>query len=306
MQSNGKHQVARCHKYHCTYPLSAFINNFVTCISRALDQFNLEIQSLTQACKEQSDEIEMLQNVMREQVQRSKVISSQEENAFHELNALDRDAYNFTEESHHISNLCSSVFSEIDSLSRVKLISIPFHIDASQNGRYPLINNLRLAYRTNEKANLNREEINAAWVQAAQLVAFTCGLYPNFQSSLIRIIPLSYPCAKIQMLTTLSDGDVKSKHVYNLGWDLQAGADDDHIPTTSLLAFLSLFSDLVAHISSTSNYESPPFEMTECSIDGADVTKLRDTDSAWSSVVYCLARNLHWLSLLPVNVPCLL
>jgi hypothetical protein len=267
----------------------------------------LEIQALTQACKEQTNEIEMLKSLMQEQVQRSKVISSQEENAFHELNALDRDAYNFTEESHHIGNMCSSVFTEIDSLSRVKLISIPFHIDASQNGRYPLINNLRLAYRTNEKANLNREEINAAWVQAAQLVAFTCGLYPNFHSSLIRIIPLSYPCAKIQMLTTPSDGDVKSKHVYNLGWDLQAGADDkNHIPTISLVAFISLFSELASHISSASNYEAPPFEMTRYSIDGADVTKLLDTDPAWSSVVYCIARNLHWLSKLPVNGPCIL
>lgn len=275
-------------------------------LHRALDQFNLEIQALTQACNEQEDEIRMLQNVLQQQIERSKAISSQEENAFYELNALERDAHNFTEESHHISNLCSSVFTEIDSLSRVKLISIPFRIDISPNctGRYPLINNLRLAYRTNEKANLHREEINAARSQAGQLVAFTCGLYPEFRTSLIRIIPLSYPCAKIQMLTTPSGGDGKSKHVYNLGWDIQTGLDDaSHIPTPSLMAFLSLFSDLASHILSDSNYQYPPFEMTHSSIDGQDVTNLLSTDSAWSSVVYCIACNLSWLSKLPVEMP---
>lgn len=283
--------------------LSYLISGIFCLTNRALDQFNQEIQALTQACKEQEDEIKLLQNVMQEQIQRSTTISSQEENAFHELNALERDTYNFIEESHHISNMCSSVFTEIDSLSRVKLISIPFQIDTSQNGRYPLINNLRLAYRTNEKANLHRKEINAAWVQAAHLLAFTIGLYPNFQSSLIRIIPLSYPCAKIQILTTPSGRDGKRNHVYNLGWEQADEDDTNHIPTPSLLAFLSLFSDLASHVLSESNYQAPPFEMTHRSIDGADTTKLLDTDPVWSSVVYCIACNLHWLSKLPVKMP---
>ena len=267
---------------------------------------------MEQACQEQEEEIKTLQIVMREQIQRSKSIDAQEQNAFHELNALEREAYNFNEESHHISNMCSSVFTEIDSLSRVKLISIPFRMDVSQHqtGRYPLINNLRLAYRTSEKANLYRKEINAAWVQAAQLVTFTCGLYPDFPS-LIRIIPLSYPCAKIQLLAAPSSGgDGKTKLVHNLGWDEQASADDvKHIPTAALIAFLSLLSDLTSFIiskSGTNVCEPPPFEMTRCSIDGADVTKLLDSDSAWSSVVYCIACNLHWFSQLPVRVPCVL
>ena len=267
---------------------------------------------MEQACKEQEQEIVMLQNVMREQIQRSKAIDAQEQTAFHELNALEREAHNFNEESHHISNMCSSVFTEIDSLSRVKLMTIPFRIGISQHqtSRYPLINNLRLAYRTNEKANLHRKEINAAWVQAAQLVAFTCGLYPDFPS-LIRIIPLSYPCAKIQIMgAPSSGGEGKTKLVYNLGWDEQASADDvKHISTAALMAFLSLLSDLASYIMSESGTnvdETPPFEMTRYSIDGADVTKLLDSDSAWSSVVYCMACNLHWLSMLPVRVPCIL
>lgn len=272
-----------------------------------MDQFNLEIQALTQACKEQEDEIRMLQNVLEEQTTRSQALDSQEQSAFHELNSLERDVHNFTEESRHISSMCSSVFAEIESLSKVKLISIPFDIDVSQSGSYPLINRLRLAYRTNEKAKLRCEEINAAWVQAAQLVSFTCGLYPHCNSSVIRIIPLSYPCAKIQMLTRPSDGDGKSKQVYNLGWDGPVSTDKvHHMPTHSLVAFLSLLNDLVSCILSESNHEGPPFEMTESSIDGADVTKFSDSDPAWSSVVYCMACNLQWLSKLPVQMPCIL
>ena len=295
--------------YHSIICILRFSYILVLITDRALDQFHQEIQVLTQACKEQEHEIRMLQNLAQEQIERSKTIDTQEANAFYDLNSLERDAHNFTEESHHLSNMCSSVLTEIDSLSRIKLISIPFHIEVSHSpaGRYPLINNLRLAYRTNEKANLHRAEINAAWVQAAQLVTFTCGLYPNFHSTLIRIIPLSFPCAKIQILAASSGTNEKYNHVYNLGWD-KCARDDimDHIPTSSLIAFLSLLSDFVAHILSETKYDAPPFEMTQSSIDGSDVSQFLDSDPAWSSVVYCLACNLNWLSKLPVKPPCIL
>jgi hypothetical protein len=45
--------------------------------------------------------------------------------------------------------------------------------------------------------------------------------------------------------------------------------------------------------------------MTQCSIDSVDVTCLGDTDTAsWSSVVFCIAVNLQWLSqlVLPSDV----
>ena len=247
---------------------------------------------------------------MQEQQRRSKALSSQEQDAFHELNALERDVYNFNEESHHVGNMCASVLNEIDALTRVKLISTPFCIELSKNnrGRYPLINNLRLAYRTSAKANLHKEEINAAWVQAAQLLAFTCGLYPDFHTSTISIIPLSYPCAKIQILT--ASGDDTGKHVYNIGWDILSSEDQaNHIPSPSLVAFLSLLSHLASRITGTnrSALSRPPFEMTQSSIDSVDVTKLLDSDTAsWSAVVYCIAENLQWLSRLSMRMPSIL
>ena len=47
----------------------------------------------TSPCKEQEQEIIMLQNVMREQIERSKAMDAQEQTAFHKLNALEREAH---------------------------------------------------------------------------------------------------------------------------------------------------------------------------------------------------------------------
>ena len=280
---------------------------------RAIDSFQLESEALVKACIEQEKELRFLQNLMNEQRNRTDVITAQEDMVLQSLNALEIDAHNFGEESHLVTNMCSSVMDEIDAMSRVKLISIPFnvavdwsHVGGSQKaGRYPTINGLRLAYRINEKAGLGREEINAAWVQAAQLIAFACGLNPSFTSSDTRVIPLSHPCAKI--LTTNSSG---GQNVYNLGWDTLNFVDhSDHIPHDSLICFLSVLNQLTSHVLAMADWNGyalgmrrPPFQMTQRSIDTVDVIKLADSDmAAWSSVVFCIAANLGWLSKLPMG-----
>ena len=114
------------------------------------------------------------------------------------------------------------------------------------------------------------------------------------------------------MTSTSSGCDDASKSVYHLGWGMQACTDPgNHMPPPSLIAFLLLLSRLVSHILSEFNqdvgFSHPPFEMTPSSIDSVNVTKLLDSDTAsWSSVVYCIAVNLHWLSQLPVRMPCIL
>ncbi|KAL7524698.1 hypothetical protein ACHAXR_000679 [Thalassiosira sp. AJA248-18] len=218
-------------------------------------------------------------------------------------------------------------------MSRVRLMSIPFTIrvavdeweehdddailgqkkkkatSTTAGGRYPTINNLRLAYRTNEKAGLHRDEINAAFSNAAQLMAFTLGLYPSLITSTIRIIPI-HPCAKI--LVNLPEG----QSVHNLGFDTTTAAADvdqqqpnHHVPTQSITLFLVLLSELSCHIiqnatgvAAATHHQPPPFSMTEFSIDNVDVTKLADSNtSAWSSVVFCIAANLRWLSELKIG-----
>ena len=45
------------------------------------------------------------------------------------LNALEIDSHNFGEESNLVTKQYSAVMDEIDALSKVKLASIPFHIN---------------------------------------------------------------------------------------------------------------------------------------------------------------------------------
>jgi hypothetical protein len=212
-------------------------------------------------------------------------------------------------------------------MSNVQLLSIPFTIRTKKDGGggYPTINNLRLAYRINSKAGLYHNEIDAAFVQAAQLVVFTIGLYPNFSTSgIIRLIPI-HPCAKI--LVHLSEDDdigQSQSSVHNLGFDTAATTINNndemelsniHVPTQSITLFLVILSQLCSHILTCNNHQlprqkdddddyQPPFPMTECSIDGVDVTNLKESNTAaWSSVIFCIAANLQWLSELRSDLP---
>mmetsp|Transcript_13956 Transcript_13956/g.25249 ORF Transcript_13956/g.25249 Transcript_13956/m.25249 type:complete len:246 (-) Transcript_13956:74-811(-) len=238
-------------------------------------------------------------------------ISDQEDEVLHELNALEIDACNFREESHIVSKSCTVVENEIDAMSRVRLMAIPFHITINcennqLSGRYPTINNLRFAYRINEKVGLGREEINAAFSNAAQLIAFALGLCPSsLITSTIRIIPI-HPCAKI--LVNLPEG----QSVHNLGFDtVNQTANSNHVPSRSITLFLVLLSQVSAHILTETDQiasgatSQPPYPMTEFSIDGVDLTKLADSNKmAWSSVIFCIAANLRWLSELEIGQAC--
>ena len=272
--------------------------------SSAIESFQHELDTLVNACDKQRKELRILHNLMQNQLEWSMPISEEEDivhhHHHHDLNALEIEARNFLEESHFVSNKCSAVESEKDAISHVKLMSIPFKIriidfNNKPRGGYPTINNLRLAYRINEKAGLRRDEINAAFVNTAQLLAFTLGLYPSLNaSSIIRIIPI-HPCAKI--LVNLPDG----QSVHNLGFDTTNNIMElSHVPSRSIALFLVLMSQLSSHILTFKNQiviAEPPFQMTECSIDSVNVAKLTDSDiAAWSSVVFCIAANLRWLS----------
>lgn len=258
---------------------------------------------------------------MHDQLIRSDILSLEEDNIYHNLNALEIETGNFVEESHSVNKSYELVQSEIDAMSNVQLFSLPFKIRTKKDGGYPTINNLRLAYRINAKAGLYHNEIDAAFVQAAQLAVFAIGLYPNFSTSgIIRLIPI-HPCAKI--LVHLSDDDFgqQQSSVHNLGFYIttttvnndEMELSNTHVPTRSITLFLVILSQLCSHILTCNNHQlmrqkddddHPPFPMTECSIDGVDVTNLKESNTAaWSSVVFCIAANLQWLSELRSDLP---
>ncbi len=261
----------------------------------------MELDALTNVCNEREKELRLLQNLMQEQNDRSKVISALEDNFFQELNTLEMNALNFSEESHFLSKQCSTVMDEIQSMSNVKLMSIPFKVvvQSQSSGYYPTINNLRLAYRTNEKSQLTLEEINCAWAQVAQLVNSVCGLN-NFNSPTIRLIPLSRPCAK---LLTNKSGD---QRVHNLGCEpISVPGHRSIVPKDSLVSFVSLMSQLTSHVifNGIADESTLPNPMSNHSINNINVTKIVDSDVArWSCVVFCIAENLSWLSKLPVGI----
>lgn len=121
--------------------LSSTHNNlFVS--SSAIDSFQHELDALANACNEQRTEMNILQNLMQDQFFRSDILS----HIYHNLNALEIETRNFVEESHLVNNSYELVQSEIDAMSNVQLLSIPFKIRTKKDGGYPTINNLRLAY----------------------------------------------------------------------------------------------------------------------------------------------------------------
>jgi len=266
----------------------------------AIESFEHELATLEHACLEQENELRTLQSLMHDQVNRSDAIAEREKILCQDWNDLEIDTHNFQEESHRISKKCSAVETEIQAIRDVHLLSLQFRIRAGWDensktgeGQYPTINYLRLAYRTNEKAGLKKEEINAAFSHAAQLLSFAAGFYPNAGlNSTLRVIPIQ-PTAKI--LVSLPEG----RSVHNLGCEEGSGPLPKHVPCQSLTLFLVMMSQLCDHVQ-TANVEQRyelPYDMEDAKIDGVDVTKLKETDTAsWSSVVFCLAANLKWLS----------
>lgn len=150
---------------------------------------------------------------------------------------------------------------EIDKLAAADLSLFSLVID-KRGLRYPLINELRLAF--SPKGDLGWEEIQAAWGQVAQLL-----LFMNLQKKDWRIIPLTL-CAKI----------IHEKQVYNLG--------------NSRSCMAGALKALVRMLEGTSKQ---PFPMTASTIGDVGVAQLPNTDHpGWSRVVHYLACNLQHLS----------
>ncbi|EJK44897.1 hypothetical protein THAOC_36527 [Thalassiosira oceanica] len=239
----------------------------------AIESFQHELANLEHACLEQENELRTLQSLMHDQINRSDIIAEREKNLWQEWNDLEIDTHNFQEESHRISKKCSVVETEIQAIRDVHLLSLQFRIRAEWDenaktgeGRYPTINDLRLAYRTNEKAGLKKRR---------SMLRF-------------RMLPSSYPLQLdyIRMLGSIQRCDEGSSGPLS-------------VPCQSLTLFLLMLSQLCDHVQ-TVNAErrsEPPYDMKDAKIDGVDVTKLEESDTAsWSSVVFCLAANLKWLS----------
>lgn len=283
-------------------------------LARVESSFLSEIQSLEEACRQQEGELLMLQSVRKQQSSLSKELDLSERELSAERNGLEVSSRAFDNNQDQLYRFLVEVEGEVDRLSScsIRLPSLLFdlHVDKERGRLYPMINELRLAYRP--KGDIQWEEIQAAWSLAAQLLLCVANVF-HFQSRHWRIIPLSN-CSKLLFYPpksslkegspTKNEGKASSEQasVYNLGHPLTNSAK-------AMLVWNALLHQLCNHVvDSTQKALSDglidagvvppiPFPMTSVQIGPIVMTDLDANDDAgWSKAIHCMCSNLLWLS----------
>lgn len=217
---------------------------------------------MSQAIEQEEQELSHLEQLKREQEQISLELDGMETSLAREENELELEAQAMSHTQSQLCNMLELAQLETEKLAVADLSLFSLTID-ERGLRYPLINDLRLAF--SPKGDLGWEEIQAAWSQVAQLLLFI-----DVHQREWRIIPLT-PRAKI----------IHVKTVYNLGKDM-----------TSMAKSLKALATLLE----SSNIPLP-FPITKDSIGDVLIAQLPNSDHpAWSRFVHYLACNLQHLS----------
>mmetsp|Transcript_8302 Transcript_8302/g.16674 ORF Transcript_8302/g.16674 Transcript_8302/m.16674 type:complete len:427 (+) Transcript_8302:63-1343(+) len=264
-------------------------------------QHNLrqELARLGQICKEEESELKNLTNLFQDAMAVSKHLDDLQWSMNEEANALELETHAFENEEQQIMTSLIEVQSEVDRLSskgiRFPTRALDLRVDSARGLRYPLINELRLAYRP--KGDVEWGEIQSAWALAAQLLLQSATLL-DFQSRHWRIVPLSQ-CAKI---IYHPPGGEKRGSVYNIGHESSKCNE-------ALIAWNALLCEVVQHASRTiqasvekglvdpQTVEKLPFEQTSQKIGGVPLRHLDvNDDASWSRVVHFMSCNLLWLA----------
>lgn len=261
-----------------------------------------EIQDLHSSQTDQREELLRFRKLYQDQHRMSKELDQMEEVIEEEGSALELEARAFDNDQEQMSRRLCDLEAEIESISSSEIgwpsLLITLQIDSSGR-RYPLINELRLAY--GPRGDLEWPEVQAAWSLAAQLLKIIGTLF-QFPSPEWKIVPLAQ-CAKLIRYPKAQGGsDTTSPIVYNLG--------HPHTRTSeALLAWNTLLYEVVedtsakmkqAHKEGLLDHSSiliAPYVMTCDTIDGIALKQLMEHDHAcWAQVIHCLSANLQWLS----------
>ena len=259
-------------------------------ITRTEESFREEIAVLAATCKQHEQELHQLQNLFKEQALLSQELDKVDDYLEEERNRLQIEAHAFGHVQYQLTRSLRDAQREIEALSTVSLHSALFHLVVDKRGiRYPLINDLRLAFRP--KGDVQWTEISAAWSQAAQLLLLVAASV-KFRSKDWRIVPLT-SCAKLIHL------DGKHRAVYTLGGNDNPESQHPTKMCMSLRAMNALLDQLCRHVSTLQQTGTHPlpYETTRNRIGRFELSHLDDgNDSGWSSVIHCMASNLQWLS----------
>jgi Apg6 BARA domain len=290
------------------------------------DAFRREIAILRDAVSQQESDIGRLAQLQREQGRAIQNLRQARTALEEERNNVEINARAFDSDHFLLSRALVDVQGKVDRLSsnQIRLLSTMFEltVDKDRGLRYPLINDLRLAYRP--KGDVQWDEIQGAWSLAAQLLLSVATVY-SFQSKNWKIVPLSN-CAKLiyteggespdasgrsvakaSAKVTAPTGKATPKSrsmVFNLGHPRTDGS-------RALMAWNALLHAVIQHatvqmhkavedgiLESASALPSVPYEMSSPGQIG-DATLARinpKDDAAWSKAIHCMSSNLLWLS----------
>lgn len=270
--------------------------------------FRDEIWALEQECNRQEAEVDHLKSLRREQLEIAEDLAEAEYELEVQRNALELEARAFNNDQEQLFQSLQDIHEEVDKLS--SSISLPsilldLQVDKERGLRYPLINELRLAYRP--KGDIKWNEIQVAWSLAAQLLLVVGTLF-HYPSEQWKIIPLSN-CAKLIFFSkaTTSNDEATAGGADGTG-SSRKGATVFHLghPKTNgskaLKAWNTLLHQVILHVNQTQEKESLqfpklPFLISSHTIGNIDLNHLNENDDAgWSRAIHFMASNLLWLS----------
>ncbi|KAL7574944.1 hypothetical protein ACA910_010767 [Epithemia clementina (nom. ined.)] len=267
-----------------------------------LQNYSREIEAMKETCRIQTDETAELLRLQNMQKIISQELDDVEWNVEEHQNFLELEARSFDNAEEQAWKQLSESAAELEQLASTRIqlpaMLIDLKVDKERGLRYPLINELRLAYRP--KGDVDKIEIQLAWSLAAQLL-LACGSLLQYQSQHWKIVPLSTGAKLIGKAAKSSSND-KDFIVYNLGHPKA------NRPET-LLAWNDLMHGVVQHaicvlnearkneLVEVSSLGEPPFTSSNAEIGGINLLQLdANDDSGWSRAIHCISSNLLWLS----------
>lgn len=278
---------------------ASFQSDNVTAMEDSLRQ---ELEELHEICANEQAELDNLTKLLRDAELVSQQLDDYQDNLNEQANALELETHAFQNEEQQVVAALTQAQDEVERLSKdIRLTTryLDLRVDRARGLLYPLINELRLAYRP--KGDVQWEEIQSAWALAAQLLLHSITLL-NFSSQHWRIVPLSQ-CAKIIYHAPQHANQPNHRGVtYNVGHPSSRSNE-------ALMAWNKLLAEVVQHALTTiqsgiekglveaSRVEKLPYEQTKDSIGGVPLRHLdADDDASWSRVVHFLSCNLLWLA----------
>lgn len=151
--------------------------------------YRTEIDMLAQEVEAREAELAHLSSLYDEQLAVTRDLDALDDELQQEQNALELEAKSFDNTMQLKTAEMVKVQTEVDRLFHLKLPHALFDLQVDERGlRYPLINQLRLAYQP--KGDVPPKEVQVAWSQATQLLLIL-GTLVDYPSSDWKLVPVS-------------------------------------------------------------------------------------------------------------------